>query len=165
MPTRTACNYHETLQLHIGEFFAETGRETATSRDIALWMIQTGRWEAPGDMLLKKCQQDMSRALREEYIKDNRGRSIRAKHVARVVSEGRQLYLWADIRNAPRKHMKTAFQQRREQIVGDCSQLDRDVEFYNGLHPEQKPIQLTFDFRDDIEEGNFSGEYPPRNPR
>ena len=28
--------------------------------------------------------------------------------------------LWADVRTAPKRHMEIAFQQRRQQIVGDC---------------------------------------------
>jgi hypothetical protein len=61
--------------------------------------------------------------------------------------------------------MNVAFRQRREQIVGDCRQLNRDISYYNSAHPEGKPIQTTFDFRDDVAEGEFSGDYPPSQPR
>lgn len=48
--------------------------------------------------------------------------------------------------------MQKAFIQRREQIVGDCVQLSTDVEAYNDLNKGEAPIQMIFDFRDDIEE-------------
>jgi hypothetical protein len=113
---------------------------------------------------LSKCQEDFSRALREQYITNSQGRPVRAKHVARITKGEEQLHLWADIRRAPRVHMEMAFQQRREQIVGDCRQLKRDVDYYNAAHPRNAPIQLIFDFRDDLEEGDFPGEYPKKKP-
>ena len=60
--------------------------------------------------------------------------------------------------------METAFRQRRVQIVGDCRQLKRDVDYYNDAHPSQELIQLFFDFTDDIEEGQFPDEYPNARP-
>jgi len=54
--------------------------------------------------------------------------------------------------------MQKAFIQRREQIVGDCVQLCTDVDAYNSIHEDQPPIQMLFDFRDDIEERRFSPE-------
>ena len=56
----------------------------------------------------------------------------------------------------PRKHMEIAFQQRRQQIVGDCGQLKRDVDYFNETHPNTAPIQMVFDFTEDVEEGEFA---------
>jgi hypothetical protein len=53
--------------------------------------------------------------------------------------------------------MEAASAQRREQIVGDCRQLDRDERYYNGHHPKEQPLQTYFDLRDDVIEGRFSG--------
>jgi len=108
--------------------------------------------------MFRQCKEEFSKALREQYIKDDNGQSVRAKHVARIRKGDTQQHLWADIRFAPRGHMETAFQQRREQIVGDCRQLATDIEYYNGHHPGEEPIQLYFDFTDDVEEGMYSGE-------
>jgi len=126
--------------------------------------IRTGRWEPPVDLVLKQCREDFARALREQHFTGEDGKPIRAKHVARVTRGGQQMHLWVDIRKAPRKHMEVAFQQRREQIVGDCRQLKRDIDYYNVASKTNLPIQMLFDFRDDIEEGEFSGTYPPRKP-
>jgi len=48
--------------------------------------------------------------------------------------------------------MQKAFAQRRGQIVGDCHQLRLDVDHYNDIKPDEAPINLVLDFRDDVEE-------------
>jgi hypothetical protein len=48
--------------------------------------------------------------------------------------------------------METAFQQRRQQIVGDCHQLKVDVDSYNQNFNPGDAIQMVFDFRDDLAE-------------
>jgi hypothetical protein len=84
--------------------------------------------------------------MREEYIVDVQGRRVRAKHAARV----EQAVFWADIRTAPREHMEIAFRQRRQQILGDCHQLKDDVDSYNENQGTGAPIQMVFDFTNDL---------------
>ena len=128
--------------------------------DLAVWPIKTGKWEPPSDLVLRRCKQDFARALREQHILDERGLLIRAQHATRISGGERQQTFWGDIWKAPREHFILAFQQRREQIVGDCRQLDRDVEYFSKTRSEVgKEFQMVFDFRDDIEEGKFSSEY------
>lgn len=148
--------YYERLQRWADEYFDAHEHATVTTRDLAVWAIQSKRWEAPADIVIRKCQDDFSKALREQYIQDDQGRSVRAKHVARVRDGDEQHWLWSDIRYAPRRHMEIAFHQRREQIVGDCRQLKRDVDYYNGAHPTVAPIQTMFDFTEDVEEGELA---------
>ena len=62
------------------------------------------------------------------------------------------MVLWDDIRTAPRNHMRISFQQRRQQIVGDCHQLKLDVDSFNENQSPVQPIQLSFDFTLDMEE-------------
>lgn len=50
------------------------------------------------------------------------------------------------------EHMHKAFQQRRKQIVGDCIQIKTDVDVYNGRNPIAEPLQVVFNFTDDIAE-------------
>jgi hypothetical protein len=56
------------------------------------------------------------------------------------------------MRTAPREHMEVAFQQRRQQIVGDCRQLKWDVDSYNQNHNAGEELQMVFDFTLDLEE-------------
>ncbi len=64
----------------------------------------------------------------------------------------RQSTLLGDIRSAPRQHMRVAFQQRRQQVVGDCRQLKADVDSFNENRSADAPIQMIFDFTLDLEE-------------
>jgi hypothetical protein len=165
MITRTSKTYLESMQGYADQYLAETGQISATTAELAEWAIRTGRWIPPRNIAIRLCKEDFARAMREQYIKDENGLPVRAKHVCRESRGDTQQYLWADIRNAPRQHIAESFRQRREQIVGDCRQLDRDNNFWEKAHPSEKPIKIPFDFTDDVEEGRYSGEYPPKQPR
>ncbi len=127
-----------------------TGRTTYTTKEVGAWALDAGLWEPQRDSLIRQFAEDLSRALREQYITDPQGRRIRAKHAIR--QDGEQGALWADIRLATREHMEAAFQQRRQQIVSDCRQLKIDVDSYNENHNSGRLIQMVFDFTLDLAE-------------
>jgi hypothetical protein len=65
---------------------------------------------------------------------------VRAKHVVRTTDAGGQTkFVWADVGTAKREFMEIAFQQRRQQIVGDCRQLKSDVDSYNEKFEDLSP--------------------------
>jgi hypothetical protein len=154
---KSATSFNEILQKHKYEYLYETGKTLTTIKELAIWAIATGRWEPPRDLAIRKCREDYARALREEYIKDSDGQPVRVNQAARKKVDERQTTFWGDIRSIPRSHMESASTQRREQIVGECRQLDRDERFFNEHHPDEKPLQTYFDFTDDVQEGRFSG--------
>jgi len=147
--------YKEQLQRIWHQYESEHGFVPATAREAVAWGLSKGMIEVPEVDPLDKLASDMSTALREEYATDEDGRRYRVNHAVRVTKGGVQYTFWAIMKDAPREHMQKAFIQRREQIVGDCVQLNTDVEAYNTLHKDQRPIQMLFDFRDDIEERKF----------
>ncbi|MGH7962980.1 MAG: hypothetical protein ACRERD_14305 [Candidatus Binatia bacterium] len=124
----------------------------ATAERIAIWDLNTEHWIPHRSRLIRICADQIAQAMREEYYRDPQGRRVRAKHVARVKRNGQQLYLWDDIRSADRAHMEISFQQRRQQIVGDCLQLKTDVNSYNENGKPTYAIQLVLDFTHDVEE-------------
>lgn len=150
--------YKEQLQDVWHRYEKENGSVPATAREAVAWGIAQGMIEIPEVDPLDKLASDMSTALREEYATDKEGRRYRVNHAVRVTKGGVQYTFWAIMKDAPREHMQKAFIQRREQIVGDCVQLNTDVEAYNALHVDQRPIQMLFDFSEDIEERRFGGE-------
>lgn len=144
--------YTEQMQ-RIWKKYEDSGESMpASSRDVAAWAIRNGHWRPQPADIIAQCAEDLSRALREEYHTDAKGRRVRSKHAVRVKQGGRQLTLWADMRTASRPHMELAFAQRRQQIVGDCVQLKCDVDSYNEAHSEQLPLPLILDFTDDAAE-------------
>lgn len=90
--------------------------------------------------------------MREEYIVDPQGRRVRAKHAARVGKGAEQKSLWDDIRTAPRPFLAAAFAQRRGGILGDCLQLKTDVDSFNKNRSTEEPIQMSWDFTEDLRE-------------
>jgi hypothetical protein len=144
--------YLQNIQRLVREY-REAGQPwPATSRQIGAWMMSNDLWKPHPERVLTQCAEDISRALRDEFFTDAQGRTVRAKHAARVGRGAAQLVLWADVRTAPREHMEIAFKQRRQQIVGDCRQLRDDVESFNQNRSAERPIQVVFDFRDDLAE-------------
>ncbi|MCS6305990.1 MAG: hypothetical protein H8K07_20345 [Nitrospira sp.] len=141
----------EQFQKLASNYIAEHGRATPT--EIAEWLVHIKRWEPEPSDMVRQCAKLLARAMRQEYIVDPQGRKVRAKHAVMEHDDaGSQTAFWDDIRTATRNHMHIAFQQRREQIVGDCRQLKTDVDSYNDNQNTGYPIQMIFDFTDDLEE-------------
>jgi hypothetical protein len=145
-------NYTKQLQRIVTAYIAAKKPWPASAHEMAEWAILEGLWSPQRSDFINQCANQLSRAMREEYIVDPQGRTVRTKHVARVNRNGEQIPLWEDIRTASREHMHIAFQQRRQQIVGDCRQLKTDLDSYNENRNPTEPIQMIFDFTLDLEE-------------
>lgn len=148
-------SYNDQMAVLADEYQRETGRTTYMAKEVAAWALDSGRWQPHRDSLLRQFADDLSKAMREQYITDPQGRKVRAKHAIR--KEGEQGSLWADIRLATREHMVVAFQQRRHQIVADCRQLSVDVGSYNENQNDSAPLQVVFDFTVDLAELALAG--------
>jgi len=138
--------YNEQLQAIVNKYIGAGQEWPATARQIAAWAVREKLWAPHPSSLVNQCAEAIAQAMREEYIVDPQGRKVRAKHAARV----EQGVLWADIRTAPRHHMEIAFKQRRQQILGDCRQLKDDVDSFNENQSSATPIQMTFNFTNDL---------------
>lgn len=144
--------YKQQLQKIWHLYEKEHGMVPSTLRDALKWGVEKGMVDVPEVDPLAKLIDDMATALREEYATDKQGRRYRVNHAVRVSRGGVQYTFWAILPDAPREFVQRAFIQRREQIVDDCVQLATDVEAYNAMTSDQPPIQMLFDFRDDVEE-------------
>jgi hypothetical protein len=157
--------YKEKLQTFIQSFKHRDGDRPVTMREVAVWAIRSGLW-VPGlksavDLLVR----DLSSAARTAYFTDKNGRRVRRFHARRVevelpTGETKQETFWDDITTAEPLHMHKAFQQRRRIIVSDCHQLKTDVDSYNDNWNPGNPIQMSWDFYDDVMELDFPTEYP-----
>lgn len=143
--------YHRQLRSIANEFM-EAADGSFSARDVARWAIGAGRWKPKNDLAERRLAEDLADAMRGEHHTDPQGRTVRSKHVARRVQNGKSEMLWDDIRRAPRKHMEIALTQRRDQIVGDCKALKNDVDSYNENTCPTNPIQMSFNFTLDLEE-------------
>lgn len=142
--------YKEQLQRIVREYQDADQPWPATCKDIAAWALDNKKWQAQRDTLLNRCADELSDAMREEFYTDPQGRRVRTKHAAKSMVDGEQAVLWDDIRTAPYEHMLVAFQQRRQQIVGDCHRLKLDVDSYNENTNQGPTIQMPLDFGPDV---------------
>jgi hypothetical protein len=144
--------YSEQLQKVWHQYNSEHGGKPQTPRAVVEWAMQRGLLAPPKLDPVQVLAGELARALREEYATDGSGRRYRVNHAVRITRDGVQLALWAELPKAPRAYIQKAFAQRRKQIVGDCVQLRLDVDVYNDNHCDQAPIQMVFDFTDDVAE-------------
>lgn len=145
-------SFHEQM-IHIVDEYRAAGQPwPCTAKQLAAFALANRLYEPHQGRLLSIVADEFSRAMRDQYIKDPQGRSVRAKHVARLVVEGEQKRLWDSIETAEPEFMQAALQQRRHQIVGDCRQLKTDTDSYNENWNSGENIQMSFNFEVDLEE-------------
>lgn len=142
----------ERLQQLWRVYEAEHDHAPASAREVVEWAVKTKKLRLPAVDPMDILAGQLSRALREEYDTDKEGRRYRRNHALRVTKNGVQTTFWGIMGFASPLHMQGAFNQRREQVIGDCLQLQIDVDAYNAMHPDGKPYQLVLDFSDDVAE-------------
>lgn len=147
--------YKEQLQHIVSDYRSGGQSWPATAHEMAVWAIESGKWQPQHSAMVRKCAEELSDAMREEYLTDAQGRRVRSKHMAKYGEGSAQVPLWEDIRTASREHMSIAFQQRRQQILGDCRQLKTDLDSYNDNYNSDEAIQMIFDFTDDLVEAEL----------
>lgn len=146
-------SYNETMQRMVQTYREGGGKWPASARELAQWAISAGHWVPQPSAIVAQCADQIAKALRDEYFTDPQGRRVRVNHAAH--SDGEQLVLWDDIRTAKPEHMLLSFQQRRQQILGDCRQLKNDADSYNENRKPERTIQMVFNFTLDLEESEL----------
>lgn len=133
------------------------GNGIVDPHELAAWAYGKGLYKPNVKTMVDAIATDISQAFREEYRTAPNGVRYRAKHAYTKRVGNKTISLWADMDdlNAPHDHFKRSFSQRRQQIVGDCIQLNNDVSVYNETRNNEDPIQLILDFNADIEEARF----------
>jgi hypothetical protein len=148
----------------LDDYLATHGHLPVDPTDVFVWARKNGRWEPGSKSLVKQFKDELRRAAQEDYYTDPQGRTVRRKH-AIVIKEGEvQKSLWADIETAPPEHMKLSLQQRRRGVLGDVTQLKTDMDSYNENNNPGQPIQMSFNFDEDLNEMGEDGTYPDAPP-
>lgn len=120
--------------------------------EVYQWAKANELWFPPKDLEEKKFIEEIAQALREEYFTAADGTPVRAYHAIVKNLDGRQQTLWANMFDAPREHIEEAFQQRRRGSLADCRQLKNDIDYVNHSRFEESPIQMSFNFDEDLAE-------------
>lgn len=145
---------NEQLQSLISLYKTETGNKSVDMDLVADWAIKKGA-QLPKPKTAKELFiMQLSDAARNEYKVDEKtGYSYRVNHALRVQNkDGRQHTLWVGMDDATRNQMLTSLTNRRQQMVGDATQLKTDELIWNSRNLDKDPIQLVMDFTYDVEE-------------
>jgi hypothetical protein len=149
-------SYTEQLQAIVSKYQRAGEKWPASAREIAQWAINKRLWAPQPSAIVNQCADELAKAMHDEYFTDPQGRRVRVKHAARYNEGAHQYVLWDDIRSAKPSHMKLAFQQRRQQILGDCKQLKNDVDSYNENGKPFEQIHMVYDFTLDLLESELA---------
>ena len=140
------------IQKIIRLYKEETGFRSVDMRRVAEWAVIHG-WPVPKPIdPMDRLAKDFAAAAREETRNDQEtGEPYRVHHMYVEKRGEDQFHLWIDIDEAPRQPMQASLTMRREQIVGDITQLTFDAEHWNRINPTEEPIQIEADFGLDVE--------------
>lgn len=131
----------------------KSSTEPTDLRELAAWALKQKMW-APRPMdVTAGFAREMADVLREQVRTDKDGRQYRAFIPARDKGkDGLPLFKWADIDVAPRAHVEKGVQGERRQIANDCFALAMKLDHYNAIHPDDEPLQVIFNFEEDVAE-------------
>ncbi len=143
---------NQEIQKLLRYYKQETCIKEVDMKVFAAWAISRGYPEPKPVSAVDRLAKDFAAAAREETREDHEtGESYRVNHMYVVERGGEQLHLWVDIDEAPRAPMQMSLRMRREQIVGDVTQLSFDAEHWSRVNPDEEPIDVEKDFALDVE--------------
>jgi hypothetical protein len=145
--------YKENMLAIWDQYRDEVSADPADLRELGNWAIKRRLWSPRPVDIEASFARDMADVLREQTRRDKDGREYRAFIPAKSSGkDGAPLFKWADIDLAPRPHVEKGVQNERRQIANDCFALAMKVDHYNAMHPKEEPLQIPFNFEEDIEE-------------
>lgn len=147
---------HDQLLAIKDAYLMEHGLGPISPRAMAEWAVSKKMYALPAFAAVRRCAEELAEAMRTHYLTDEHGHRVRVMHPA----TDRQGTLWDDIRTASREHMEVSVAQRRDGIVADVKQLKTDVDFYNRLHGDEAPLQLSFNFTNDLADAGLLDDVP-----
>lgn len=140
------------MQRLIRHYKDKTGETEVDMKKVAVFALNMG-WEMPvPKSAVEILAKQFTNAAREETRNDrSTGRPYRANHALPIKQGAETLHLWIDIDEAPRWKMHKSLSLRREQMVGDGTQLIYDADHWNAIYPDEEKIHMEMDLTFDIE--------------
>ena len=149
---RTQPTKPEQMQQFVRIYREDTGETDVDMHKVAEYALQHG-WQSPKpisatDILARQFADAVRVETKTDIITH---RPYRVNH---AYSPNGQTSFWFDIDdpNTTRTKMQISLINRREQMVGDGAQLTFDADHWNAMHPDEKPIELSLDFTEDVNE-------------
>ena len=145
--------YDENMLLIWEQYREEVSLEPSDLKDMGAWARKRNLWQPRPVDVDTTFARDMADVLRKQVRVDKDGRKYRAFIPARERGkDGLPLFKWADIDVAERSHVEKGIQGERRSIANDCFALAMKIDHWNAFHRDQEPLQVPFNFEEDIEE-------------
>jgi hypothetical protein len=147
-----ASKRHRMLRLY--RFYKEeTGKKEVDMREVAKFALAKG-WPLPKPVdPIDRLARAFADVAKEEIRYDEKThKPYRANHVVwlkRMSQPPLPLYIDID-EDHPRRVILQSLMKRREYTVSDMVQLTFDADHWNGMHPDEKPIEIPADLTDDV---------------
>lgn len=143
---------HQQMQFIIRQYREATGNVEIDMHQVAQFAHTRG-WPLPPPISgLDRLAKEFSQAAREETKQDSQTGKPYRVYLAFHPDGQPQGVLWADIDEAPRRIVVKNAVWRREQVVGDMTQLYLDLEHWNRVNPSEEPVILVTDTTEDVNE-------------
>lgn len=135
------------------EYEQEFGTTISDPDDVTKWAIETGRFDRAAPTQHAVCKRALKRAIRNEYITDDKQRTVRLMHAVPKDVGGQLIWEWGRLYGIPPDGIRMSLQQRRTHTVSECRQIRNDNESYNDFNEfgAQIPL-LDFNIQKDLEE-------------
>lgn len=134
--------------------------------DVARWMVDTRQYEEQPYSMVRRCRQEITKALKSQRLTDPQGRDVRAMLSVRHKNEQGQLWsTWSPIYQSTQKHARLSLQQWRRSIRGEVLLHDRTTKSYNdnNEHGSQIPL-FDYNLNLDRDEAEMPPDYPDEKP-
>lgn len=144
-------NYNKIVITKLVERYRkEVGDGEISREEIAAWAIQNQLWKPTMKSQIALLCDELSTALRSER-KEFKGRKVRQYHcVRRILEDGAVQTVWAHIDVATPEFMELSVARRRQGLAAKAYQLHNDIVYWNEFKNPARPLEMLFDFRDDI---------------
>jgi hypothetical protein len=125
---------------------AAHNNEPASAREMADWAVAQEMYKLPVFATARRCAEELADVMRQDHMMVDGGRRVRTMHS--WTSEQRTL--WDHIRTITRDNMKLSMALKRNGMVGEVKQIKTDLDFFNDLHADEAPLQMSFNFERDL---------------
>ena len=147
------------------EYRKSHNNEPASAREMADWAVTEGMYKLAQYATEQRCAEELADVMRQEHMTVEGHRRVRTMHS--WSSEQRKL--WDHIQTISRENMKLSVALKRKGIVGEVRQIKIDLDYFNEVHADEAPLQMSINFENDLADvglltSSANAPAPPTEP-
>jgi hypothetical protein len=161
---RKLSHYTKQLLSIVDQYSKATGDTEPDLYEVARWAEANGLMDKPTIDPLRVMQKALVRACRQDYIEDENGEPVRRRHAVREQRGAKQMTFWPKMENMTPEKFRLSLQSRRNGMLQDGLQAERDRRYYNKHYNHGDPVEFDHNLSTDVEEHFMPTEYPDAPP-